>query len=83
MYAQILPQMEMQTSYDSFNFSLPPDTPSPANTTGNATVINVLLCPSDYAPNPTTIGNFAFATHNYNMNAGSGYAVVAAPARRR
>ncbi|MCA1684718.1 MAG: DUF1559 domain-containing protein, partial [Planctomycetia bacterium] len=44
-YAQLLPQMELQAVFDSFNFSLPPDTDptstaSVANTTGFGTFIN-------------------------------------------
>src|SRR5579884_3522722 len=35
LYAQILPQMEMQAVFNAFNFSLAPDTPDPSNTTGN------------------------------------------------
>jgi prepilin-type processing-associated H-X9-DG protein len=70
--------MELQMLFNAFNFSLPPDTPDPANTTGNMTFINTLICPSDPSPpNLITVSNFPFATHNYNMNVGSNYPVVA------
>jgi prepilin-type N-terminal cleavage/methylation domain-containing protein/prepilin-type processing-associated H-X9-DG protein len=77
MYAQILPQMEMQAVFNSFNFNLPPDTPALANTTGNLTFITTLICPSDLPPTLITVGGFPFATHNYNVNAGSNYPVDA------
>src|SRR5271169_6428283 len=77
LFAQILPQMEQQVIYSSFNFSLAPDTPDPSNTTGNMTFLNSLICPSDSAPQLLTVSNFLFATHNYPMNTGSNYPVVA------
>ncbi len=77
LYAQLLPQMEQQAIFNAFNFSLAPDTPDPANTTGNMTFINSLICPSDPAQATLiTVSNFPFATHNYNMNVGSNYPVV-------
>jgi prepilin-type processing-associated H-X9-DG protein len=81
LHAQMLPQMEQQAVFNSLNFSLAPDTPDPANITGNVTFINVLLCPSDSSPKLINVGNpaFPFATHNYNSNVGSGYAVVQNP----
>jgi prepilin-type N-terminal cleavage/methylation domain-containing protein/prepilin-type processing-associated H-X9-DG protein len=77
LFAQILPQMEQQAVYSSFNFSLAPDTPDPSNTTGNMTFLNALICPSDSAPQLITVSGFLFATHNYPMNTGSTYPVVA------
>jgi prepilin-type N-terminal cleavage/methylation domain-containing protein/prepilin-type processing-associated H-X9-DG protein len=77
LYSQLLPQMDQQAVFNSFNFSLAPDTPDPSNTTGNVTFINSLLCPSDASPQLITVSNFPFATHNYPMNSGSGYPVVA------
>jgi prepilin-type N-terminal cleavage/methylation domain-containing protein/prepilin-type processing-associated H-X9-DG protein len=76
LFAQILPQMEQQAVFNSFNFSLAPDTPDPSNTTGNVTFINSLICPSDSSPQLITVSNFPFATHNYPMNSGSTYPVV-------
>ena len=76
-YAQLLPQLEMQPIFDSFNFSLAPDTPDPANTTGGTTFINALICPTDSQPGLITVSGFPFATHNYNVNVGSNYPVVA------
>ncbi len=76
-YAQILPQLELQSIFNAFNFNLPPDTPDPSNTTGNVTFINSLLCPSDSPPQLVTVSNFPFATHNYNVNTGNNYPVVA------
>jgi prepilin-type processing-associated H-X9-DG protein len=69
--------MDQQAIFNSFNFSLAPDTPDPSNTTGNVTYINSLLCPSDASPQLITVSNFPFATHNYPMNSGSAYPVVA------
>lgn len=76
LYSQLLPQMENQSLFNSFNFSLAPDTPDPSNTTGNVAFLNSLICPSDSSPQLITVSNFPFATHNYPMNAGSSYPVV-------
>ena len=83
--AQMLPQLEQPQVFNSFNFSLPPDTDptttaSAANVTGFATFVDAFLCPSDSAPVLITVSNGRFATHNYNMNTGSGYSVVQSPA---
>jgi prepilin-type N-terminal cleavage/methylation domain-containing protein/prepilin-type processing-associated H-X9-DG protein len=85
MYSQILPQLEQQAIFNSFNFSLPPDTDptaslSAANTTGFQSFITTLLCPSDAGPALITVSNGLFATHNYNACVGSAYPVVQAPA---
>jgi prepilin-type N-terminal cleavage/methylation domain-containing protein/prepilin-type processing-associated H-X9-DG protein len=77
LYAQLLPQMDQQALFNAFNFSLAPDTPDPSNTTGNMTFLNSLICPSDSSPQLITVSNFPFATHNYPMNSGSDYPVVA------
>jgi prepilin-type N-terminal cleavage/methylation domain-containing protein/prepilin-type processing-associated H-X9-DG protein len=77
LYAQLLPQLEQQSLFNACNFSLPPDTPAPANTTVNVTFLNTLICPSDSPPVLITVSNFPHATHNYNMNTGSNYPVVA------
>ena len=84
LYSQILPQLEQQAIFNSFNFSLPPDTDptataSAANSTGFETFIDVLLCPSDSEPVLVTVANGLFATHNYNVNTGSTYGVVQHP----
>jgi prepilin-type N-terminal cleavage/methylation domain-containing protein/prepilin-type processing-associated H-X9-DG protein len=81
-YAQILPQMEMQNVFNSFNFNIAPDsdptsTPSIANQTGFQTMINTLICPSDSPPLLILVSNGYYATHNYNVNAGQNYPVVA------
>jgi prepilin-type N-terminal cleavage/methylation domain-containing protein len=76
LYSQLLPQMDQQALFNAFNFSLAPDTPDPANTTGNVTFLNSLICPSDSSPQLITVSNFPFATHNYPMNSGSDYPVV-------
>jgi prepilin-type N-terminal cleavage/methylation domain-containing protein/prepilin-type processing-associated H-X9-DG protein len=85
-YAQMLPEMEQQVIFNSFNFNLPPDvddTPSVttalANSTGYATFITSLLCPSDSAAVLVTVAGTPNATHNYNVNTGSGYSVVQTP----
>lgn len=81
----MLPQLERSDVFNAFNFSLPPDTDptttlSAANITGFETFIGALLCPSDSNPVLITVSNGQFATHNYNMNTGSGYSVVQTPA---
>ena len=87
MYAQLLPQLEQQVIFNAFNFNLPPDvdtTPTvtfaEANSTGFTTFINTLLCPSDSDPVLVEVANTLNATHNYNVNTGSGYPVVQYPA---
>ncbi len=77
LYAQMLPQLEQQQVFNACNFSLAPDTPDPANTTVNVTFLNVLICPSDSPPTLIIVSNFPHASHNYNMNVGSQYPVVA------
>jgi prepilin-type processing-associated H-X9-DG protein len=81
-YAQILPQLERQDLFNAFNFNLAPDsdpttTPTAANVTGFSSFINTLLCPSDSSPVLITVSHGQFATHNYNVNVGSNYPVVA------
>jgi prepilin-type N-terminal cleavage/methylation domain-containing protein/prepilin-type processing-associated H-X9-DG protein len=87
MYAQLLPQLEQQVLFNACNFSLPPDvddSPSVtlglANSTVYSTFINTLLCPSDTPEVLVTVAGTPNATHNYNMNTGSGYPVVQFPA---
>src|SRR3954470_15602144 len=77
MYAQILPQMEQQTVFDSFNFRLPPDTDptstlAAANVTGAVTFRGALLCPSDTGETLILVNNGYNAVHNYPVNTGSG-----------
>ena len=86
MYAQLLPQLEQQVIFSAFNFNLPPDvdttptvTYAEANSTGFMSFINTLLCPSDSAPVLVTVAGTLNATHNYNVNTGSGYPVVQFP----
>ena len=86
MYAQLLPQLEQQVIFNAFNFNLPPDvdttptvTYAEANSTGFMSFINTLLCPSDSAPVLVTVAGTLNATHNYNVNTGSGYPVVQYP----
>jgi prepilin-type N-terminal cleavage/methylation domain-containing protein/prepilin-type processing-associated H-X9-DG protein len=85
-YAQMLPQLEQQAIFNSFNFNLPPDvddspsvTTALANSTGYSTFITSLLCPSDSPPVLVTVAGTLNATHNYNVNTGSGYPVVQFP----
>jgi prepilin-type processing-associated H-X9-DG protein len=87
MYAQLLPQLEEQVIFNSFNFNLPPDvdtapsvTLALANSTGYATFVTSLLCPSDSVPVLVTVAGTPNATHNYNANTGSSYPVVQIPA---
>ncbi|MHC5542914.1 DUF1559 family PulG-like putative transporter, partial [Singulisphaera rosea] len=84
-YAEILPQMEQQSVFNSFNFNLPPDTDptttaAAANSTGFMVTINSLICPSDPAPTSLVlVSNGYYATHNYPMCTGSNYSVVQNP----
>jgi prepilin-type N-terminal cleavage/methylation domain-containing protein/prepilin-type processing-associated H-X9-DG protein len=85
-YAQMLPQLDQQVIFSSFNFNLPPDvdtapsvTTGLANSTGYATFIESLLCPSDSAAVLVTVAGTLNATHNYNVNTGSAYPVVQFP----
>jgi prepilin-type N-terminal cleavage/methylation domain-containing protein/prepilin-type processing-associated H-X9-DG protein len=81
-YSQILPQLEQAAIYNSFNFSLAPDS-DPAlslpNSTGFTSFLSTLICPSDSAPVLIVVSGTPFATHNYNVNVGSGYSVVPDP----
>src|SRR5271166_413453 len=77
-YAQMLPQLDQQVIYSCFNFNLPPDvddspsvTTALANSTGYATFITSLLCPSDSSPELVKVAGTLNATHNYNLNTGS------------
>src|SRR6185437_9234561 len=83
-YAQILPQMEQQAVFNAFNFNVYPDTDytstiAAANSTGAVSFISALICPSDSSPRLVQVGNAMYATHNYLLNVGSGYAVVPTP----
>ena len=81
-YSQVLPYMEQQAVYNSFNFHLSPELepslPSAsANSTGAATFIKAFICPTDASPEVLiTVGGQSYASHNYNLNVGSGYAVL-------
>ena len=81
-YSQILPHLDQAALFNSFNFSLPPDTDtlSASNSTGFEAFLTTLLCPSDSSPDLITVGGGQFATHNYNLNVGSGYPAVQNPA---
>ena len=80
-YSQLLPQLDQVPIFNSLNFNLAPDstTNSVANATGFQSFINSLLCPSDSSPELIVVGGEPFATHNYNLNTGSGYSVVQTP----
>jgi prepilin-type N-terminal cleavage/methylation domain-containing protein len=80
-YSQLLPQLDQAAIFNSFNFSLAPDstTTSVSNATGFQTFLTTLLCPSDSAPELIVVSGEPFATHNYNVNVGSGYPVVQNP----
>ena len=81
-HSQVLPYMEQQALFNAFNFSLAPEletslASASANATGAATFINALICPSDAAPEVLiTVAGETYASHNYNLNVGSGYSVV-------
>jgi prepilin-type N-terminal cleavage/methylation domain-containing protein/prepilin-type processing-associated H-X9-DG protein len=83
-YSQMLPFIEQQYLYYTMNFSMNPDPDySVANSIVNATASIVqpsfLLCPSDPAPKPITVGGSNWGVQNYLMNVGSGYSVVQSP----
>src|SRR5271166_3517374 len=85
-YAQLLPQLDQQSIFSSFNFNLPPDvddspsvTLAEANSTGFMTFVNTLICPSDSDPVLCKVAGTLNATHNYNVNTGSAYPVVQYP----
>ena len=81
-YSQMLPQLEQQALFSSFNFSLAPELetslPSAlANSTASGTFLTALICPSDPAPAVLiTVGGENFASHNYDFNVGSGYPLM-------
>src|SRR5215468_8400143 len=81
-YSQLLPQLDQAALFNAFNFNLPPDTDtlSASNSTGFESFLTTLLCPSDSPQQLITVGGGQFATHNYNLNVGSGYPVVQTPA---
>ncbi len=82
-YSQLLPQMEQQALFNSFNFSLAPEleaslASASANSTGSATFLSALICPTDPAPAVLlTVGGEMYASHNYDLNVGSTYPLVA------
>ena len=83
---RLLPQLDQQVIFSAFNFNLPPDVDTApsvtiglANSTGYATFINSLLCPTDSVPVLVTVSGTLNATHNYNVNTGSAYPVVQIP----
>jgi prepilin-type N-terminal cleavage/methylation domain-containing protein/prepilin-type processing-associated H-X9-DG protein len=81
MYSQLLPQLDQAQVFNAFNFNLAPDstTTSVSNATGFQTFINSFICPSDSTPELIVVSNEPFATHNYNVNVGSGYPVLQNP----
>ena len=82
-YSQLLPQMEQQALYNSFNFGLAPEleaslASAAANSTGAGSFINTLLCPTDAAPAVLiSVGGENYASHNYDLNVGSNYPLMA------
>ena len=82
-YSQLLPQLEQQAIFNSFNFNLAPEleaslASAAANSTGAATFINSLICPTDAAPAVLiTVCGENYASHNYDLNVGSNYALQA------
>jgi prepilin-type N-terminal cleavage/methylation domain-containing protein/prepilin-type processing-associated H-X9-DG protein len=78
-YSQLLPQLDQQAIFNSFNFSLAPELETSlasagANSTGATTFINSLICPTDAAsPVLITVSGESYASHNYDLNVGSNY----------
>ena len=79
--SQLIPYLEQDAIFNTFNFSLAPDSTvtSVANSTGFQTFLNTLLCPSDNSPELILVGGSLFATHNYDLNVGSGYPALQNP----
>jgi prepilin-type N-terminal cleavage/methylation domain-containing protein/prepilin-type processing-associated H-X9-DG protein len=80
-YAQLLPQLDQTVIFNSLNFNLPPDTDplSVSNATGFQTFLTALICPSDSSAELIIVSGEPFATHNYDLNTGSGYSIVQNP----
>jgi prepilin-type N-terminal cleavage/methylation domain-containing protein/prepilin-type processing-associated H-X9-DG protein len=80
-YSQLAPYLDQSPIYNTFNFNLPPDTDvlAVSNSTGFQAFLPTLLCPTDNAPELITVSGVQFATHNYNLNTGSGYSVLQNP----
>jgi prepilin-type N-terminal cleavage/methylation domain-containing protein/prepilin-type processing-associated H-X9-DG protein len=80
-YSQLLPQLDQVAIYNSFNFNLAPESTATAvaNSTGFTTFISSLICPTDSTPELILLDGIPFATHNYDLNTGSGYPVVQNP----
>jgi prepilin-type N-terminal cleavage/methylation domain-containing protein/prepilin-type processing-associated H-X9-DG protein len=80
-YSQLVPYLDQSGIYNAFNFSLPPDTDvlAVSNSTGFQTFLSTLLCPTDYPAELITVSGVQFATHNYDLNTGSGYSVLVNP----
>lgn len=83
-YSQLLPFVEQSMLYASMNFSMNPDpdystASSVVNSTASIIQPSMLLCPSDPAPRPITVGGSVWGVHNYLLNVGSGYSVVQSP----
>jgi prepilin-type N-terminal cleavage/methylation domain-containing protein/prepilin-type processing-associated H-X9-DG protein len=82
-YSQLLPQLDQQSIFSSFNFNLAPEletnlVSAAANLTGASTFVNSLLCPTDAAaPVLITVAGENYASHNYDLNVGSNYPVQA------
>ncbi len=83
-YSQMLPYLELQTLFNTMNFSTNPDpdytsTSAVVNMTAAVTVVNALMCPSDGGPSLVQVGGGRYAVHNYLLNVGSGCSVVQNP----
>ena len=80
-YSQLVPYLDQSAIFNAFNFNLPPDTDAlaVANSTGFQTFLSTFLCPTDSPPELITVCGVQFATHNYDLNVGSGYSVLQNP----
>ena len=78
-YSQLLPMLDQQAIFNSFNFNLAPEletnlASAAANSTGASTFINSLLCPTDAAAAMLiNVGGENYASHNYDLNVGTNY----------
>jgi prepilin-type N-terminal cleavage/methylation domain-containing protein/prepilin-type processing-associated H-X9-DG protein len=75
-YSQLLPQLELTSVYNAFNFNLSPDI-DPANFTGAGIFVAGFLCPSD--PSPPQQAQANYGMHNYLLNVGNQYPILKNP----
>ena len=75
-HAMLLPFIDQQVIFNSFNFNLSPDV-DPSNFTGGSIYIAVFICPTDYPP---SVLQAPYAEHNYLLSTGNQYTILYNPA---